>query len=471
MSFWIDSIYYIPEENAKRLRRYTTYEQIFLGEHKDAFNPNLTLAGEDNMYITELFGQLISYTSADLLFGEPVTITSDDTGTEFLTEFYDAHPTFDTDMFEASLSNSYLGDLLVEMSLEDDKVKYNFVDPRHWIPTLDDMGEVTAHNFYYVLKRNDDSYVWQKIHYKGYIENKLWRVTTVDDKEVTEQTLAPSSFASIGMDVPDEQEGLADKFLVHHVPNMGLVNKMYGLSDYLGKESLMNSLNMLTSYATHILEKHADPAMEVPVGTLDPDALVYREDLKVFEVDGDTQGTARYVTWDGQLEALFKQREHVIDMLALYSELAAGILGKDTGGSIPESARAMQIKYARTLQKVARKRRYWERCILYMLETAQRLLGKEVSDYEVVFSDGLPEDSIDYLEEKMAERNLGVKSNDTLVKEVLSKQGWTNERIDEELERLNAHKGHIEGIAPKPLDLFKQTVNLKQGGNTTETTE
>ena len=179
---------------------------------------------------------------------------------------------------------------------------------------------------------------------------------------------------------------------------MRLLNGVAGLSDYVGKKQLMNALNMLTSFATYVLEKNSDPAMEVPEGTLNADSEVYREDFRVFQTNAQTKGIPRYITWDGGLTSLFEQRTHVIEMLALYSEISLGLLGKETGGPMPEAYRTARLKYMRTLMKMARKQRYWTEGLLWVMETSQKLTGvkdSSVSDFNIQFSDGLPYSRVD----------------------------------------------------------------------------
>lgn len=469
-NFKTDNRFYIPEGQDVRINGYTKYEQIFCGHHKEAFNPTVP---KGSMYISEGFGQLISFTSADLLFGEGnIVIAPIDKESVFLDEFMKEHRDFNTTLFEASLTNSYMGDVIIEMYTKEGKPGYLFHDPRHWTVQLDMNNEIESHTLSFLVKNGDKLYIRQRIHYVGYIENKLFLVEEnvfKKDMGITNKQLKQMPFSEIGLDeVPDRQDGLQGKFLVHHVPNMRMLNAIYGMSDYMGKEQLMNALNMLTSFATFILEKHADPAMEVPDGTLDPDSNVYIREQKVFQTNSETKGVPRYITWDGQLQSLFEQRKHVIDMLAMYSEIAPGLLGRSDSGMIPESGRALKIKYARTLQKIARKQRYWKEGILYILQTSQELLGEKPEEFLIEFSDGLPEEAIDDLEQKIAERDLGVTSNETLIEEVGRDKGWGQERIEEEKERLLKEKPTAQGMttAPAPT-LFERKVMPTEINNTT----
>lgn len=473
MSSKINSFFYVPkgdEATKARVERYTKYEQVFVGDHMAAFNPTIPKGA---MYINEMFGSLISKTSADLLFGEPPTITADsDSDKDFIDSVYEWNSTIETRMSEAALSCSYFGDILIELSSnEDGELKIEFVDPRYWMVKKNLNNDVTEHilsfSFLYEKKR----YVRQKIHRKGTIEHKLFEVKNdtkvLKKKDDIVEELQPVTFASVDPEMayldanPIEETGV-DEFLIFHIPNFKILSSEYGMSDYAGLDSLMNALNMLTSFATMILEKHADPAIEVPVGTLDEDGEVYIAEQKTFQTNAETKGIPRYVTWDGQLTALFEQRTHVMQMLALYSEISLGLLGFSENGQIPESGRALRLKYARTLMKIARKQRYWDEGLRFIFSVGSQLLGKEKVDVNIEWDDGLPVDYTEELEQAQLEKTVGVKSNETVVREVLSKLGWDNDMIDKEVEKLLSEKPSTE---PKVAELFKQPEPLVQEDN------
>lgn len=472
MAFEIDDTFYSEGEHITRHNRYKQYEQIFLGEHEAAFRPTIP---ENGMYIQEQFGQLISYTSGDLLFGEPVQITGEQAGDdEYFQAWQDDNPDFHTNLFEASLTCSYAGDVLIEMFQDDEGAPhYRFIDARRWMPEMDDEGNVIAHKISFVVPRGERTYLYQRVHRMGLIEHVLYVIVENDKKEQKETgELFSLQKVNIGLLYPglepEEQTEVFDDFLVYHVPNMRLVNRLYGLSDYLGKESLMNSLNMLTSYANHILERHTDPIVEVPEGVRDQMQGQHVSDMRLVEVSEELKGTTRYVTWDGHLESLFKQREHVMSMLAAYAEIAPGLLNlKKDQTSVPEAARALRIKYARTLQKIARKRRYWEAAIKYVLTTSQKLQGVDPTQWSVLFADGLPEDYGEYLQDKMLERSLNVQSNESMIREVLQRKGLSNDQIEAEIEQINKERARFN-TAPQTASPFKRNVEIDGTGEPAE---
>ena len=466
----VDQYFYIPKSDEVRLTRYTTYENIFIGDHKAAFNPKINFSPEDdNLYIKELVGQLISYTSADYLFGEPVKIMSED-DSSFLDEtFYPANPQFDTLLYESSLSDSYFGDIVAEVKTVEEKggkvvPKAMFHDPRFYTVTKDDDGEITQHILSFVFAKGNDYYVQQRVHEVGRIINKLYKVNNrrgLQDIVMDPEELQPVSFESIGMDVEEEEMTGVDDFLVRNIPNMRMLNDHYGMSDYLGKESLMNAYNVSTSFAQLVLEKTADPAMEVPDGVFDPKRNIYVEDLKLFQVDAESKGTTRYVTPETQsLERLFEHRENIINSIALYSEISLSLMGKDSNGAVPDNYRAMKLRFHRTIQKMNRKKRYWEPAMEWILQTSQKLIGEEPSEYTFEWQDGLPDDKQTWLEEKLLEKNLGITSNETLIEEFGRSKGYTEDRIQEEKDRLlkqdHSRVTHTNGAA----DLFKREVEI-----------
>lgn len=468
-NFKIDNFFYTPKKDENRINRYTKYENIFLGNHEEAFNPKINFnEDDDNLYIKELVGQLISYTSADYLFGESLSIGTDEDNKQFLDLFYESNPDFDTQLYEAGLASSYFGDVVVELKVVDNEPKVLFHDPRNYFVVKDANNEIIEKQLCFVIRKGDKFYLHKRIHQKGVIRNELYEVRNEKKLRIIsvkkpEYELVRANFNDIGLDeMPEEQfTGVDDDFLVRHIPNMRLLNAVFGISDYLGKESLMNAFNVLTSFAHLILEKNADPGMEVPTGTFDPNSNIYLEDFKVFQTDAETKGIPRYISPDlNGLTQLFEQRTHVMDMIALYSEISLTLMGKDSSSAAPDNYRAMKLRFYRTLQKMNRKKRYWEPAIEWMLQTSQKLLKQGPSEYTFEWSDGLPDDLQTTLEEMQLARGIGLKSNETLIEEFGRKIGWTEQRIEEEKARILQQSEAKSLPTEGANNLFKQTTQI-----------
>lgn len=466
-NFSIDQHFYVPKSEADRIHRYTKYEDIFLGNHKQAFNPKINFNdGDDNLYITELVGQLISFTSADYLFGESITITCETKDDKFLEDdFYAANKTFETNLYEAGLSNSYFGDIVIELKVTDGKPIVMFHDPRLYMCVMDENNEPKQKILSFVIRKGEATYIYRRIHEVGTVTNKLYQISTSVDLKRTQYVASKDDNELKAVPLDRVYPGLVDveitgvdEFLIRSVPNMRTMNSVYGMSDYIGKEPLMSSLNALTSFAHLIIEKNADPGMEVPEGTFNAEANVYNEDLKVFQTTAETKGIPRYISPDlSSLQQLFTQRDHVIEMISLYSEISLSLLGKEgNGGAIPDNYRAMKLRFYRTLQKMNRKKRYWEPALEWILTTSRKLVGQDEVNYTFAWSDGLPDDEQTELESMQLRKTIGIASNETLLEEWGKEYGWSEDRIKDEKARLlsqNPQNPTTEGAS----NLFSQT--------------
>lgn len=462
-----------------RILLQTKYEKVYLGRHREAFKPDVP---SDAMYISEPFGRTITNTSADLLFGEPVGIvpdSDDEAGKTFLDEFKDVNPFIQRMLWEASVTQSFSGSSIIEMTFEegDDTPKPLFHDPRHWFPTVDAMGNVISHTLCFVINVGEAEFVWKRVHTKGFVENMLFPVGSDGFKSGSRLLIDPSNLgeripmSTIGVDISDEPQptGVEDDFLVHQVPNMSLPGTIHGMSDYTGLATLMSALNALTSFSYMVVEKHSDPLIEIPEQSVDEEneaelADAFNNgDARAIEVNAEEKGTTRYVTWDAKLDALFTSRTNTLMSLATYSEMAPGLIGLEDS-NLPESGKALRMRFARTLRKIQRKQRHWEEAIMWILSTSQKMLGQEPSSYSIVFSDGLPEDELAFLENLLIEKDLGVKSNETIIREALAQQGFTEEMIEAEIIRINEATAVRRGAEVGVPDIFERSVEVSTDG-------
>ncbi|MDT2236641.1 hypothetical protein P7H19_10530 [Paenibacillus larvae] len=108
--------------------------------------------------------------------------------------------------------------------------------------------------------------------------------------------------------------------LVVHVPNYGTDESWEGIDDLSEHKAIFDEIDNQLSQIANILDKaHADPAMAIPTGSLEEDddgQPTFRAGRdKIFEVDKDETFTPKYITWDGQLMAAFKELETLLDFL------------------------------------------------------------------------------------------------------------------------------------------------------------
>lgn len=459
----------------QRVARYNRYRNIFYGNHKDAWEVALPKGadGQDGLYIQTPTGALVSRVFADLLFGgdndKPpfavrlVSASGDGEVSEEdqkrLNRFEDSNERLFIKLHESALAASVYGDCVIELYQEEDgTVKFESVDPRLWDPETNARGnEFDAHVIRTVRQPDLDEkhyYIVERRHTIQSVEYKIYEAT--GDEALGSQRAwididDPTRLAEMGIVVPS-QNNPTGVLLATHIPNMRFPGDLYGISDIQDKESLLQGINQLTSLAQHALEHNAAPSLIVSqdVGRQLDSSVFYDADTKRIVEDhpsdlgkviseSDMQkGITRYLTWDGTLAALFQQRQHYIDMLFLSAELAPGILGQDSGGSIPESGRALEMKYARTLSAVYRRQRYWENGLKNLYTGALRLLGasRDVS-VEITFNSSLAQTTKDVLEDAALMRQSGILSNEDIIRQTLPKLDYTADEIELAIQRIN----------------------------------
>src|SRR5690625_6415211 len=145
---------------------------------------------------------------------------------------------------------------------------------------------------------------------------------------------------------------------------------------------------MRLSLIAEILDKHSDPAMAVPPGSLDEDEhgqpIFHAGRDKIFEYDGN-EPKPEYITWYGRLESAFKELDTLVDFLLMAAEIPAVVLGKDNSGTSGSSGSGIKQRMNSLLLKSKRKRQYYEKGLKRVLVTAQMLeQSKTKTDYELV---------------------------------------------------------------------------------------
>jgi SPP1 family phage portal protein len=193
--------------------------------------------------------------------------------------------------------------------------------------------------------------------------------------------------------------------LIVHVPNYATDDSWEGIDDITELRPIMDEINNRLSQIALILDKHSDPAISVPAGSLQEDAdgnPTFRVGLdKVFETMGKDDVKPEYITWDGQLQNAFTELEKLVQYLLTLAEIPEVAIGMGDAGTSGSSGLAIKWRMNSLLAKVNRKRQYYNKGLKRVFMLAQ-LLEKAVgkADYELFtplinFRDGLPKDEME----------------------------------------------------------------------------
>lgn len=410
-----------PYKNAQaRINAYSKYDKLFDGKHFEAFSIEInSLQYTQNYaklkYVAVNFAGLISKVSADMLAGEPVTLSG---STKELTDWLKNlafENALHTQLYESALKNSARGDAIFKVRSgpknPGDSVSTVFIEditPAIYFPMID-AGNWRAQPKYqelaFLVTIGSNEYIRIERHFPGKIENELWEYR---DKQLYRK--APLSLYDETL--PEVQETGIDRSLIIHVPNWR-AGDYFGVSDYHDIEALMYAVNNRMTKNENILDKHSDPILALPEGVLDENGNVRKDKLQLFTIPDNEMGSKparpEYITWDASLDNSFKQIDKLIEFLYMTSETSPAVFGMDEGGAA-ESGRALKLRLMRTIAKINRKKLYYDQALKEAIYVAQLLakehgyevMGKKIpGDAEVpniIWADGLPIDEQEQIE-------------------------------------------------------------------------
>ena len=465
MSYFKVGSVFPPQEHRKRIERYRRNKAIFLGKHFDVLASVQGQREQNLLYISMNLAGLICKKSADFLFGEQVRVLSglgsNKKNQEALDNIISTNALGITN-YESALANAYRGDSFyrVRWGQEYGGVLPAELDPFRPIIEQQDAEYVFPEVSPYDAKKivayhvatpvapetkkgkwllNVETHIAGQIMYHQYVisPNTVDKFGTPIDFKI-ESTYGESSVVATGMPKP----------LIVHVPNFSTGDTWEGVDDISELVPLFDELNNRLTQIASILDKHSDPALVVPAGTMGEDEFgnpVFNiAHNKVFEIDGQDDAYPKYITWNGQIYEAFQEMEKIIEMIFAISEIPSVVLGMGDAGTSGSSGLAIKFMMNSLLAKVNRKRQYYDKAIKEVLNLAQ-LLEVTMGDkkYKVgtpilMFQDGLPKD---YMEDAnvMATRTNGSQTM-SVKTALMTFEGLTEEQADAELERIAKEK-------------------------------
>ncbi len=390
-----------------RLKGYELREQLFEGDHQQAFRnkgAKLPKHLRKKVYLEFDYPKLISTTYADLLFGEAPVLTLQGTGEQdALNQLVKENDLFNS-LYEAELSCSFRGDSVFRVGLAkgDDGIPYVAIEEK---PAYTYFVELDPDNRRRTLsqclawerpiQRGGDVYRYLRVerHKPGIIENELYlieghtKIKRRVDLSVLYPTNTPRPIEETGVDFP----------LLFHFPNTRHGSRYWGQSDYTpGLINLFDEVNFRWTNVSSILDKHADPKMAVPFGMIKKDGSVKHSELNMMEVGPDDKDP-RYLGYEPRLDSCFEEIETLEEKILMLADISPAMFGKDKAGNI-ESGRAMRQRFIRMLTRVLRKASYRQPRLQKMLFAAMMLAhvwlkrAKPSGLCEVLWRNGLPSD-------------------------------------------------------------------------------
>lgn len=396
-------------------------------------------------------------TSADLLFSEPLTLTSE---SKALTEFLEGQQEsgLEVKLHEGAEVQAALGGVYLR-TMWDSTVQgtpwTSVVHPDGAVPEFR-YGRLVAVNLWTDLGGDGSArYRHVERHERGFIVHALFKGT---DTNLGKRAPLESHPVTAGLPVNDEgaQATGTNRLTVTYVPNM-LPNRLdrhsaQGRSDLHGVTPLLDALDEAYSSWWRDI-RHAKARIHVPsqymlsdgpgtAGTVDIDREVYVPLEGVLsKPDGGLLIEAQQfdIRWAEHLETCKAWTERAVES-AGYSTQS---LSSGTGGAV--TAAEVHSHERRSYMTRGKKARYWTLALrehlLTQAEVANANLGArlELADVRVSFPDGVQESTMTLAGTAQMLRNAEAASIETRVQ--LVNPDWDQETVDAEVVKIMAETG------------------------------
>ncbi len=460
--------------NEGRFKEYRVYEQLYLGQHFSAFS----IKSEDFKdhyarlrYVVCNFAGLTSKVIADMLFGEPMRFI-DEKNQDFINALV-FEKNLDTLFYEHSIANSYFGDNLFKIRIQDDEIFIEDQPPFLYLPELDPSNvraKPKAINLAWVIDKGDDSYLIVERHAPPKITTAVGQILKKGEtiKEITVEV----ANEILGTNFQAEVDTKINRFLIKHVPNPK-PRGHFGVSDYVDLKELLFALNNRMTKTDNILDKHSDPILAVPGDILDEEGKIRKEAFNMFEI-GEDGAKPEYIVWNANLDTAMKQIDKLVEFLFMFSETSPDVLGLGQGQA--ESGRALKMRLLRTIAKRNRKKLYYDREIKDVIFTAELLVangGYKISEDfknvkpknpkppETKWQDGIVNDEVERTEIAIQQVDGGLLSKKRAIMDLHDVQEKEADEILKEIEDEGADSDFTSFVDKKGGD--RPPVKGKEG--------
>ncbi len=339
---------------------------------------------------------MISRIFADLMFTENADVKNESPDVQKAIDDFFFRNNFHNVLHESAITQSYAGKTYFETYLKDGLVQIAELNPANVYPQYSSLyaqGVPNAVVISWEPKIGDQLTRFIKTHTPGLITYELRKLSIGGDD------LGPLPLAMLDPTLPEMEDTGLDYIPVYSVNNVKTGRQVDGVSDYDDLRTLFEELTRAQSQIATQLKKHADAKMAVPPGVLNEHGKVMNGDLEMFEVSSEKgEIVPQFITNSNPLiDQAFKQTEKIIEAIARISEVSTVLIDWNVSGGT-ERVGALRLRLLRTLSKVKRKLRPYEKTIKDIVIDALEWEGSatlEHTDINVQFGDGLPKDMLE----------------------------------------------------------------------------
>ena len=375
-----------PESELPRIRRYEENERLFLTEHAEVWAEEWKKVEAQfrkckmKVDLVLNYHQLITKKTADFVCGDFPTIESEG-DTDILVELTDrlmlAPKTYEAFIDVSRYGNGIFKHVGTSIST---------ATPKVWFPVVSEKNtkEICFNVFGWPIVNETQLYV--EIHSRGSVDQRWYEL----DKEKHEiGDLIKSEVASVDPDIST----------VLILTNITHSSSLFGIDDYVIINSLIKHLMWRLHCVDLVLDKHAEPSMVGPESALaqDPRTGEYFVPLGNYFVQAPGENKdPKYLTWDGNLDAAYKEIDFIISQLYILSEMGQAFIDGGGQGSA-ESGTALKLRMVSPRIKAKRIVNLNKGAFKILLADLAKLnhIDVKYKDLSITWNDGLPVDEVE----------------------------------------------------------------------------
>lgn len=426
-----------PASERERIEKYKLHEQLFLSLHNEAWAQEFRqmarrLRVSDSKVDTIFnYHQLLSKKIADFICGEAPTIETEG-DTDSLQYTLDQE-SFASKLYEAMIDVTRYGNGIMKNVGQGVSV----ANPMWWYPIVapDDLKRITQHVIAYPIEPNQDGFyqkLYVEIHEAGIVRTRIYKIGQMAKKD----SYFIGTIGAMGGEEKISDTGLKD-YAVQVLTNTTHSGSIYGLDDYTAINTIVRAIMWRIHRADRILDKHSEPSMTGPTSAVERDAETGFWIIRAgnyFRRDSKDDPELSYVTWDGNLDANFKEIEMLFNQLYILTEMGQAFAeGQGDGGAA--SGRALRLRMTSPLVKAKRIANTNTAPVKRLICSLAAANGIAV-DYDtlnITWKDGLPDDEAETVSMlREATNNKAIMSQYTALK----RMGLSDEDVEAELEQM-----------------------------------
>lgn len=477
--------------DAQRLQDYDKYLDLYLGRHREVFDPYRR--PDEGPYVAANVLGAISRLIAHRLFGEPARPRvkgryevsapapelvepapaaerrrrlKDLAREQELLDFLTQSNGWQQLCYQGALGGSYRGDAVYKVRYDAaaDVVIIDEVPPSIYFPHIAPHRQdaVEAVSLAWVLgpetpspfpdthePRHQVAWLREEFHTPGLIENRLWKLVATPGENCYVRRRVELSALEATEGLPESVATGLDIIPVVHIPNRKLAEcGVWGQSDYADLEALQEALNRRKTQTGQILDKHADPLLAIDESFLDEQGRLPMDRVRAVPLVQD-EPPPQYITWDGKLADSQAEAESLVEAILTVAGISPESLGYGQGSGA-ESGLAIRLRQMLTTSTVAGKRLQWEPGLQKLLSIASHMFVAHMRDKRrhglagarplapeeigLEFGDGLPRDLSSAISDEVALQGGGLASKQASLHRLFP--NWSEADVEVELARL-----------------------------------